>query len=94
MLVLEDSDEDRLYLGKGLPRDWVRSGKEIRIDQAPTGWGRVNFSLLTNREAKRVVAKVEYARPGEPKQLLTHSLMTITTFQRPAGHTLIYISWA
>src|SRR5260370_28690610 len=69
MLVLEDSDEDRLYFGKGLPREWVGSGKEIRIDQAPTRWGRVNFSLLTNPDAKRVVAKVELARPGEPKEL-------------------------
>jgi len=69
MLVLEDSDQDRLYLGKGLPRDWVASGKEIRIDQAPTRWGRINFSLLTKPEAKRVVAKVELSRPGEPKQL-------------------------
>jgi len=69
MLVLEDSDEDRLYLGKGLPRDWVGSGKEIKIDQAPTRWGRVNFSLVTNLDAKRVVAKVELARPGEPKEI-------------------------
>ena len=30
MLVLEDSDEERLYFGKGVPRDWVASGKPIR----------------------------------------------------------------
>jgi hypothetical protein len=69
MLVLEDSDEDRLYLAKGLPRDWVASGKEIRIDQAPTRWGRVNFSLVTRPELKTVVARVELARAGEPKEL-------------------------
>jgi hypothetical protein len=69
MLVLEDSDEDRLYLGKGLPRDWVASGEEIKINQAPTRWGRINFSLLTNPEKQRVIAKVELSRPGEPKQL-------------------------
>jgi len=69
MLVLEDSDEDRLYLGKGLPRDWVASGKEIRIDQAPTRWGRVNFSLVTRPELKTIVGKVELARAGEPKEL-------------------------
>ncbi|HEY7352540.1 MAG TPA: hypothetical protein VH596_07200 [Terriglobales bacterium] len=27
MLVLEDSDKDRLYFGKELPREWVTSGK-------------------------------------------------------------------
>ena len=46
MLALEDSDEDRLYLAKGVPREWVVSGKEIRIDQAPTRWGRVNFRIV------------------------------------------------
>jgi hypothetical protein len=69
MLVLEDSDEDRLYLGKGLPRDWVASGREIKIEQAPTRWGRINFSLITRSGAKTVVARVELARPGEPKEL-------------------------
>src|SRR2546425_6305412 len=69
MLVLEDSDEDRLYLGKGVPRDWVASGKEIKIEQAPTRWGRVNFSLVARPEAKSVVARVELVRPGSPKEL-------------------------
>src|SRR6266487_3488034 len=90
MLVLEDSDEDRLYLGKGLPRDWVASGKEIKIDQAPTRWGRVNFSLRTNPKAKRIVAKVELPRPGEPKELYVKlrlpsqsTLQSVTVNSRP-----------
>ena len=68
MLVLEDSDEDRLYLAKGVPREWVGSGKEIRIEHAPTRWGRVSFKLKTNPEAKSVVGQVELsgtAAPGE-----------------------------
>src|SRR5216684_4866522 len=69
MMVLEDSDEDRLYFAKGLPREWVASGKEIKIEQAPTRWGRVNFSLVTKPETKSVVAKVELALPGAPKEL-------------------------
>ncbi|HWB85832.1 MAG TPA: hypothetical protein VG675_16945 [Bryobacteraceae bacterium] len=48
MYVLEDSDEDRLYLGKGLPRGWVGSGKEIRIEKAATRWGAVNFRMAAN----------------------------------------------
>lgn len=69
MLVLEDSDQERLYFGKGLPRNWVGSGKEIRIDQAPTRWGRVNYRLLTDISAKKATARVELARPGEPKEI-------------------------
>jgi hypothetical protein len=63
MLALEDSDEDRLYLGKGIPRDWIAAGKPIEIRQAPTRWGRVNFAV------KGATATVELARAGAPKEL-------------------------
>ena len=81
MLVLEDSDEDRLYLGKGLPRAWVASGKEIRIDRAATRWGSVNFRMQADAEAKRVRATVELARPGAPGELQVK-------FRLPAEHKL------
>jgi hypothetical protein len=42
-LVLEDPDNDVLYLGRGVPRAWIGTGKEIGIHQAPTRWGRVDF---------------------------------------------------
>jgi len=69
MLVLEDSDEERLYLGRGVPRAWVISGKEIKIQQAPTRWGRVNFVMKAEPEVKRVVAQVDLAAAGAPKEV-------------------------
>jgi hypothetical protein len=69
MLVLEDSDEDRLYFAKAVPRKWTISGEPIRIEQAPTRWGRVNLNLQAQPAAKSVVAKVELARPGAPKEI-------------------------
>jgi hypothetical protein len=68
MLVLEDSDEDRLYFGKGVPREWVASGKEIKIEGAPTRWGKVNFSLIAKSSAQ-VTAAVDLARPRSPKEI-------------------------
>jgi transcriptional regulator len=49
MLALEDSDAERLYLGKGLPSAWVMSGKKISIERAPTRWGRINFAVHVYR---------------------------------------------
>jgi len=69
MLVLEDSNEDRLYLGKGLPREWVASGKPIQIQQAPTRWGRVDFSLEVQSDKKLVVGRAELARAGSPREV-------------------------
>src|SRR5579884_4302718 len=64
MLVFEDADEDRLYLGRALPRSWVGSEKEISIEHAPTRWGRVSFSLKTNMTAKTAHASVTLEKQG------------------------------
>jgi hypothetical protein len=69
MLVLEDSDEEILYLAKGVPRDWVGSGKEIRIEQAPTRWGKVSFSLVVKSGSKSALGHVEFAGARTPKQV-------------------------
>jgi hypothetical protein len=69
MLVLEDSDDDKVYLAKGLPRDWVASGKEIRIDGAPTRWGRVGFRMMANPSTKTITANVELAGSSTAKEV-------------------------
>jgi hypothetical protein len=69
MLVLEDSDEDRLHLAKGVPRQWVASGKIIRIERAPTRWGRVSFTLQTKLETGTVLGEVEFAGANPPAEL-------------------------
>jgi hypothetical protein len=69
MLVLEDSDEEKLYLAKGVPCEWVASGKEIRIDRAATRWGRISFKVVARPATKSIAASVELARPGLPKEV-------------------------
>ncbi|MGE5113927.1 MAG: Tat pathway signal protein [Acidobacteriaceae bacterium] len=68
MLVLEDSDDDRLYLAKAVPREWVLSGKPVSIEQAPTRWGKVSLNMVGDREKKTVTAKVNLAA-GAPKEI-------------------------
>lgn len=91
MLAIEDHDEDRLYLGKGLPRMWVASGKPVGIRQAPTRWGRVNFQLQNHPESKTVTATVDLARSGAPKELhvklrmpVANAVKSATVNGRPA----------
>jgi hypothetical protein len=69
MLVLEDSDEDRLYLAKGLPHEWVESGKEISIQGSPTRWGKVSFSLQADLKKRAVNGKVELQGAKLPKEI-------------------------
>lgn len=91
MLVLEDSDEDRLYLAKGVPRDWVVSGKEISIDGAPTRWGRVTLKMVSNRSTKIITARATLAKSGSPKEVhlklrlpIGNTLQTVTVNGQPA----------
>jgi len=69
MLVLEDSDEDRLYLAKGVPREWLGSGKEIRIDHVPTRWGPVGFKLMAMPDSNSVVGQVELSKAAAPGEV-------------------------
>jgi len=81
MLVFEDPDEERLYVGRAVPRTWVATGKPIGIEQAPTRWGRVSYRLET-RGANQLVATVELPAAGSlPKELQV-------TFRVPEGKTL------
>jgi hypothetical protein len=69
MLILEDSDGDILHLGKGLPKDWVASGKEIAIERAPTRWGRVSFRLRSDLANGKLSASVDLSGGRAPKEL-------------------------
>jgi hypothetical protein len=98
MFVLEDSDEDRLYFGKALPRRWVGSGKPVNIERAPTRWGRVDFELTSapiitapSVAAPSVTARVTLASPGSPKEIQVAlrtpkgaPVRTVTVNGRPA----------
>ena len=97
MLVLEDSDEDKLYFGKGLPRDWVASGKEIKIQQAPSRWGRVDFAMQASPEKKSVVAHVTLAKPASPADIQVKfrlprelTLSSASVNGKPAGFSGIH----
>ncbi|HKV23626.1 MAG TPA: hypothetical protein VJN93_03455 [Candidatus Acidoferrum sp.] len=69
MLVLEDSDDDKLYFGKALPRDWVASGKLINIQHAPTRWGRVDFTMQAAPSKRAITARVALAKAASPAEI-------------------------
>ena len=85
MLVFEDPDADRLYLGRALPQKWVASGKPIAVDQAPTRWGRVDYRLEP-RGDNELIATIALPDNGEaPKELQT-------SFRVPVGQSLTGLS--
>jgi len=91
MLVLEDSDEDRLYLAKGTPREWMATGKEIKIEHVPTRWGKVSFTLGVKPGGKSVVGHAELTGTKAPKELhfklrmpTSRTVQSVTVNGKPA----------
>jgi hypothetical protein len=85
MLVFEDPDADRLYLGRGLPRRWLAQGKPIGIQQAPTRWGRLDYRMESHGR-NQLIATVSLAA-GRPAP---HELQV--TFRLPEDRTLKSLS--
>lgn len=69
MLVFEASDDEVLYLGRAIPRDWLGSGETIAISGAPTRWGRVDLSLQADRMAKTVAGRIAFHDKGRAGQV-------------------------
>jgi hypothetical protein len=85
MLVFEDPDEETLYFGRAIPRQWLGSGKRISIKGAPTRWGRVDFQVSA-RASNQFVAEVVFLEPGKlPKTVQV-------SFRLPEGRRLANLS--
>ena len=81
MLVFEDSDLDRLYIGKALPRDWVGSGHEIAIATAPTRWGHVDYRLAAKGSNQLLATVTLQGSKAAPAELHVK-------FRLPAGQSI------
>lgn len=70
-LVMEDPDDDVLYVGRGVPTAWLETGKEISIQQAPTRWGRVDFSIQLDMQGNgtKLEAMVGFEGSSPPAEL-------------------------
>ncbi|KAF1984937.1 hypothetical protein K402DRAFT_121927 [Aulographum hederae CBS 113979] len=66
MMVLESPDAEKIEFGKGVPRAWLATGKEISISNASTRWGGVDFSIRWVKEKRVVEARVEWRDVGGP----------------------------
>lgn len=65
LLVFEDPDAEILWLGKGMPRQWMEDDKLSFIDGAPTRWGRVSFAFDSRRlKEHRIACRVTFPKEG------------------------------
>ncbi|MGH8252401.1 MAG: hypothetical protein ACRES2_00045 [Steroidobacteraceae bacterium] len=64
LLVFEDPDAEVLWLGRGVPRQWLADGQLISVSSAPTRWGRVGFALQSALGHGRIDARISFPTRG------------------------------
>jgi hypothetical protein len=66
MLVFEDPKTGTLWLAKGTPRSWLDDGKSFSVSNAPTQWGRVEFSVASHLKKGTITAMIQFSSSGGP----------------------------
>ena len=79
MLVREDGAD--LRIGQAVPRPWLEAGKKIDIQNAPTSFGAVSFTIESHIERKQIA--VNFAAPAReaPRNI-------IIRFRHPHGEAI------
>ena len=73
---------DALCIGMGMPRQWLASGRSVRVAGAPTAFGRTSFELRYDRKACAIVGTVDVAETCEASQLRIYLRMPDTMAPR------------
>ena len=64
LLVFEDPRSATLWLGKGLPRDWLAHGNVVDVQDVPTRWGRIGYRIESRVKEHRIDATVSLPAGG------------------------------
>lgn len=76
--MLVDEQGDELHLLKGVPDGWFAPGKTIRVEDAPTHFGRIGLVVRGGERGTRV--KVDLPRREPPARVFLH----VPASRRPA----------
>ena len=85
-LVHEQGEE--LHLLQGAPDWWLESGREIRVEQAPTHFGTLNLRLRGT--AKGVEVKLDPPRRQPPSRIVLHLPTSRPILKAPKGVNVVY----
>jgi|GEM_PF-1836675 len=77
MLVYEPKDNDgkptgELDLANLIPRSWLKDGKHLDVEDAPTYFGKVSFSATSHLKKGYIEAHIEPPRRKVPTQIVLH----------------------
>ena len=65
-----------LHLGRGIPRDWLRDGRTIGIENASTYFGKVSYEMRSELASGRITMDLDPPLRNAPRQ-------TVVRFRHP-----------
>lgn len=77
MLVDEPKDNDgkptgQLSLANLIPRSWLKDGKRLEVDEAPTCFGKVSFSVTSHLKKGYIEAHIDPPHRSVAAQIVLH----------------------
>ena len=69
-MLVNEWGEDTLMIGQAIPRAWLDSGKRIEVEDAPTYFGNISFTIEGESKAHEITAKVERSNRKPPTAML------------------------
>jgi hypothetical protein len=79
-LVVERGDE--LCIGMGMPREWLASGRPVRVTGAPTAFGPTSFELCLDRAAGVIEGSVTLSETCDARALRVYLRLPATITPR------------
>jgi hypothetical protein len=68
-MLVNDFDDNRLVLLQATPRAWLEHGKTIRIERAPTYYGRLSITVKSQADAGKIKADIHMPDRSQPRVL-------------------------
>ncbi len=68
-MLINEFGDDTLMVGQAIPRDWLASGKQIEVTNAPTNFGELSLQY-TSANSNEISATIKLSDRNPPKQLL------------------------
>jgi hypothetical protein len=69
-LLIHEGDDGALVLGMAAPRSWLANGKRITVERAPTYYGPVSMTIMSEVNAGRISADIDLPARSQVRELL------------------------
>ncbi len=69
-MILREREDGSLFVGQATPRAWLRDGRRISVERAPTHFGPVSLILESHAASREIQASIELSGKHSPGALL------------------------